>query len=435
MLKKLQAKAKELKAKNDALLAKVEKEDRSMNDDERAEFNNTFGKINDLIAQIEDFKKMQEAQSVIDSVDSLVDDDDKPVNDFKNIQVRDVGPKWKNGFGEMLQCVARAARGGEVDNRLVNAAGTNTQVGSEGGFLVETDHATDLIQRTYETSALASRCQVREISANSNRYTQNYIDETSRATGSRLGGIQGYWIDEAGTITPSKPKFGQIDKKLGKLAGLIYATEEMMQDGVALNSMINAAFPEEFAWLLDDAIFNGDGVGKPEGILSHAATVSVAKESGQTADTIVFQNISKMWSRMWAPARARSVWVINQDVEQQLQSMSLAVGTGGVPVYMPAGGISNSPFSTLYGRPVIPIEQCKTIGDKGDIALVDMSQYLLIQKGGIRMDESIHVQFLTDQRAFRFIYRVNGLPLWKSALTPANGSNTLSPFVVLDARG
>ena len=126
--------------------------------------------------------------------------------------------------------------------------------------------------------------------------------------------------------------------------------------------------------------------------------------------------------------------MINQDVEPQLSQMTITVGTGGIPVYMPAGGVSGAQYSTLFGRPVIPVEQANTIGSLGDISLVDLSQYLLIDKGGINAASSIHVRFIYDESVFRFIYRVDGMPIWKSSLQPFKGSNTLSPFVTLAAR-
>jgi len=163
--------------------------------------------------------------------------------------------------------------------------------------------------------------------------------------------------------------------------------------------------------------------------------VSVAKEVGQAAATVVYQNVLKMWSRMWAPSRGNAVWFINQDVEPQLMQLYMAVGTGGVPVWMPANGISGSPYATLFGRPIIPVEYCPTLGTVGDIMLVDLSQYEFIDKGGVQQTSSIHVSFLTGETAFRFMYRCNGMPEWKSALTPKSGSaNTLSPYVALATR-
>jgi HK97 family phage major capsid protein len=221
---------------------------------------------------------------------------------------------------------------------------------------------------------------------------------------------------------------------LNKLMGLYYATDELLTDAAALGSIVEMAFAEEFAFMLDDGAIRGTGAGQMLGILNAACLVSVAKEAGQAADSVVPENIIKMWSRLWARSRPNAVWFINQDVEPKLHTMSITVGTGGVPVYMPAGGLSQSMYSTLFGRPVIPIEQCATVGDKGDIVLADMSQYLTAVKGGIQAAQSIHVQFLTDETAFRWVYRTDGQPWWKSALTPYKGSNSQSPFVTLDAR-
>jgi len=164
--------------------------------------------------------------------------------------------------------------------------------------------------------------------------------------------------------------------------------------------------------------------------------VTVSKEIGQPAATILAENVIKMWARMWSRSRPNAVWFINQNIEPQLYTMSLSVGVGGIPVYMPANGLSDSPYGKLMGRPVIPIEQCQTLGTLGDIILADFSQYVLADKGGIQTAQSIHVQFTTDESVFRFVYRVDGQPIWNSALTPYKGgaSNSLSPFVVLETR-
>jgi HK97 family phage major capsid protein len=65
--------------------------------------------------------------------------------------------------------------------------------------------------------------------------------------------------------------------------------------------------------------------------------------------------------------------------------------------------------------------------------LASLSQYQTITNGGIQAASSMHVLFTTDEMAFRFIYRVDGAPLWHSALTPFKGSATQSPFVVLSS--
>jgi HK97 family phage major capsid protein len=140
---------------------------------------------------------------------------------------------------------------------------------------------------------------------------------------------------------------------------------------------------------------------------------------------------------MFATSRQNAVWLINQNIEPQLFTMSLSVGTGGIPIYMPAGGLSGQPYGTLFGRPVMAIEQAATLGDIGDIIFADLTNgYILAEKGGIKSDMSIHVRFVYDESVFRFTMRVDGQPVRASALTPFKGGAnfTQSHFIALEAR-
>lgn len=336
-------------------------------------------------------------------------------------------------FGEQLMAAYRAAMpGGKVDERLSTraASGLNETTPSDGGFLVQQDFVTELLKRTYETGILASKVKKIPISTNANGMKINAIDEDSRANGSRWGGVQTYWEGEADEITASKPKFRQMELSLKKLTGLCYATDELLQDAAALEAVIRQAFAEEFGFKIDDAILSGSGEGEPLGILNSGAIVTVAKEASQT-DTITVENLIKMWNRLWSRSRANAVWYINQELEPYLYTLKI----GDKPVYIPAGGLSEKPYGTLFGRPVVPIEQCSAAGEVGDIILADIGQYLLIDKGGIKSASSIHVRFLYDENVFRFIYRVDGKPIWTKPLTPYKGSATVSPFVTLAKRG
>lgn len=338
-------------------------------------------------------------------------------------------------FGEQLISVAKAA-GGFADPRLMEqkATGMSEGVPADGGFLVQEDFAAELLKLTFAQGEILSRVRKFPISANSNSLRANYLDEGSRADGSRWGGVLAYWKAEAAEKTASNPTFGQLLLELNKLIGLCYATDELLQDAAALESIINYAFQMEFTYQLEDAVINGTGAGQPLGIMNAPARIDVAKEAGQAADTIVSENIVNMWSRMWAPSRKNAVWFINQDCEPQLHSMYVAVGATGVPVYLPAGGLSAAPYATLYGRPVIPVEYCQTVGDLGDILFADLSQYWMIDKGGMQQAESIHVRFIYDETCFRFVYRADGQPSWPGTITPANSTTTLSPFVALAER-
>lgn len=339
-------------------------------------------------------------------------------------------------FGEFLQAVRGANLStGYMDDRLrkqhLAATGSNESVGSEGGFLVGTDMSAEIIKRAYDVGTLASRCKRIPISAASNGVKLNGIDETSRANGSRYGGVQAYWAAEAQTVTAFAPKFRKIELELKKLFALWYATEELLADAVAMTAVATDAVASELAFKLDDTIFRGSGAGQPRGIFADSGIfVSVAKEAAQTATTINATNVSKMYARLWAKSIPNSVWLMNQDCLNQLPLMSIS----NQPIFTPPGGFSVAPFGTLLGRPIQVIEQCETLGTQGDIALVDLSQYALAEKGGVQQSSSMHVRFLYDEQVFKFTTRVDGRPLWHSSLTPFKGSATQSPFVFLDTR-
>jgi HK97 family phage major capsid protein len=340
---------------------------------------------------------------------------------------------FKN-MGEQLQAIKTAAVSNSrvIDPRLnAGPQGANETVDSEGGFLIAPQYTEDLLQRTYDTGQVASRCYTQPMS--SNRLVMNAVDEKSRVDGSRWGGLQAFWANEAGLYTGSKPKFRQIQLTANKLIGLVYATEEQLADGPALEAYIQRAVPNEFAFKIDDAIINGPGNGQPLGVLNSAAFIQTLKEGGQLTGTIVTNNILKMWKRMYGPSRQNAVWFINQDTEDQLYALVLGSGTAVQLLYTPPGTRGNQ-YGLLLGRPVIPIEQCQSLSTQGDIILADMSQYILGQRGGLRADSSMHVSFLTGENAFRFMLRLDGQPWWSTPLTPKNGANTQSPFIVLQSR-
>ena len=342
-------------------------------------------------------------------------------------------------IGDELKAVQRATltQGRELAPRLkalnMKALGTNELIGSEGGFLLEPSFAQEILQPMHESGAYSSRVQNIPIGAQANGITVRAVDETSRVTGSRWGGIQGYRLNEAGTFTASTPTFRLVELRLKKYAVICYATDELLQDSTALGGIIQQGASEELSFMVNDDIFEGSGQGGPLGILKSPALISVAKEAGQPAATIMTQNIVNMWKRCHPASKGNSVWFINTDCTAQIYQMSLSVGTGGMPMFMLPGSLPNSPAGTLMGRPVVETEYNSTLGTLGDIVLADMSQYAMIQRD-VTAASSIHVQFLTDQTCFRFVYRCDGQPKIAAPLTPFHGTNTLSPFVALATR-
>jgi len=348
--------------------------------------------------------------------------------------VKDAGDQPFSSLGEQLMAVKEftTSHGTKVDARL-KITGAGEQIPADGGFLVQTDFATTLLEKTFASSGIISRCFRIPISANANSIKIPAVADSNRGDGYRSGGILAYWKGEGAQKSATVPSFAQVALELKKLTGLTYCTDELLEDASALEAWIGRAFASEFDFKIADAIINGDGTVMPLGILNSPCLVTVTAETGQGASTIVAENIIKMWASRFGPNSSNYVWLINQNIEPQLYTMGLAVGAGGGPVYMPVGGLSVAPYATLMGRPVIPCEQAAALGTAGDIILADLSQYVIIDKGSVQAASSIHIKFDYDETAFRFVYRCDGQPLWANYLTPYKGTTSYqSPFVVLN---
>jgi HK97 family phage major capsid protein len=352
---------------------------------------------------------------------------------------RDENERPFANFGEQLLAVEKAANDpANIDKRLIalnaKATGGSALIGPDGGFLVQTDFSQAILKRMNEVGVLASKVQHIPVSGNADSVEIPYVDETSRATGSRWGGVQVYRVGETDAASASRPKINKMKTELSDIRGLAYMTDRQLRDAGAMASVYTEAFGEEFAWVLDNEIYRGAGGVQCLGVLNSGALISVSKETGQDADTFVFENAIKMLARLHPRSMGKAEWYINQDVWPQLLTMNLGLGTAATPVFLPPGGASQAPYGTLFGRPINVIEHASTIGDQGDVVLADLSQYFVIEKGGLESASSIHVKFTTHEQAFRWQLSVNGQPKWKTALTPANGTSTVSPFIALDAR-
>lgn len=349
-------------------------------------------------------------------------------------------------FGEFLQAVAIASdtrmasmvpNSRELLERLTayQAAASGMSVGAPagGGYLVRTDWSAAMLQRAGEQAQLLPRCRGIDIGADFDGLEYPYIDEVSRATGSRWGGVQVYWKAEAATVTAKQPKIGKGELRLLEIMGLAYSTERLLRDTTALQSLLSDAFTSEFAFKIDDAIVRGNGAGQMLGFFTGPSMVSVAKETSQVAATVVAANVLKMYARMPARLKPGAVWLIHSDVMTQLPQMVI----GDQPVWLaPGSSLNQAPTGLLLGKPVLEIEQCEALGTQGDIFFVNLNEYVVIRKAteGIRADTSMHVRFLYDEMAFRWVTSINGQPIWSSALTPYKGASSMSPYIALDTR-
>lgn len=388
--------------------------------------------INELNAEAKGLKTNIEAKQALEDVTAMAE---KPApRATKAVAVEAPKAPAHNGFengGSFFKAVAKSGSTGITDKRLSIQNGAVERVGEDGGFLIPTDFRTEIQKVVESDESLLGK--TRQFKTSSNQLVLP-VSETAPWDGS---GIQAFWEGEAQGGAESKPQFRQANLRLHKITAMVRVSEELLEDAPALESYIKSEAPEAFVHKINNAIIDGDGVGKPLGFLRSGFKVAIAKEAGQDADTVVTANIENMYARLLPKSVKNAAWLVHPEVLPSLRLMKFVEGANSpVPAYMPPAGLSTAPYGTLMGLPIMPMMGgVKELGTEGDICLVDLSHYITaVKTSGIKSEISTHVYFVTGESAFRFVMRVAGECPYSKPVKTENGNYEMSGIITLADR-
>lgn len=424
------------------ILDKAATENRDLLDAEAAEFTRLKGASDAKSAEIERLQAMIDLEQEISAASAVAgsvvilsgNGSDIVVGEENSAKDPKLG--FRN-FGDYASSVFKAALPGNApDPRLLPLRSAavpttygNEGAGADGGFLVPPEFSKDIFMLSLDDEALLPMTDNVTVTGNSMAFPK---DET---TPWGTDGITVSWQAEAAAAPAAKPKFGESALKLKKLMALVPITDELLSDTNALTSYMPKKVASRMQWKINESILFGGGQGIPLGALASGAVLTQAKDSGQATGTLSALNLANMIARLPPGSFKNAVWIVNNDVLPALFTLSL----GNYPIYLPVGGgvssIKGSPYGTLLGRPVFVSQHASSFSSQGDVILVDLSYYQTITKeGGMETATSMHLYFDADATAFRTIFRLDGQPKIAAPISPAKGTNKLSPFVQLAAR-
>jgi HK97 family phage major capsid protein len=314
----------------------------------------------------------------------------------------------------------------KLDRLRTIQASFGSEVPDAGGFLIPETWRSEVVALALEESIVRPRATV--IPMESLRAIVPITDATSDVT-SVYGGLSAAWTEEAAALSESQASFGRVVLDAKALKAYFNAPNELIQDSPAFGQFCEVVVPQAVSWYEDVAFLTGTGAAEPQGLTNAAALIQVAKESGQAAATIVWENVVKVFGRMLPSSLNRAVWLASPDTYAQLATMAQAVGTGGGPVWMADGTMS------ILSRPVFYHQALPVLGSVGDLIFADLSAYVVGDRALMQVDSSPHAKFNLDMTSFRVRHRVDGRPALQSAVTARNNaSTTLSAYVAIAAR-
>ena len=319
-------------------------------------------------------------------------------------------------------------RGVAPDRRL--SKDLEEGVGSAGGFLLPELFEAQLMDLNLSEEIVRPRCKVYGIpKAKGNSISIPAYADTTHATG--IAGVRAYWTAEGASLQESTPTLRKIFMSVEKLTCLTDSSNELIEDSaIPISEMVGYLFKSVISFKFDEVAISGVGGGIPLGFRNSPACITVSAESGQDADTIVYENLVNMFARLPVNSylKKNTIWISSVSNIPQLMQIGIKLGTAGVhiPVFKERTG-----RYFILGKECLFSEHASLLGEEGNLMLADLSQYALAIKSGIRIESSIHDKFTTDMSTFRAVIRFAGQPLINSALTLADGSTTVSPFIQL----
>ena len=420
----LKKEARDTGSRMEARLQKAIGENRELTAEEQAEHDADDAALTRQLANIDRLEQLASRTAAIGA--------DPVAAPALTVPAQPRNPKpSSDGFtslGEFAMAVGQANPAADanfrMDDRLSAPANVHTEQGDQAGsFLVPAEFREEIADLVFgDSDEIMNLISPEPTSKNK---VQGLGDET---TPWGTDGVQAYWRGEAEQMTASKLNLTPRETALHECYAFVNATEELLEDAPRLTNYLTRKAPSAIRWTAVDGFMNGDGVGKPLGWMKSDALVSVAKESGQAADTIVAKNLAKMFSRMLMPTQG--VFLANSDTLPELMVLE---SENGQPLWQPNYAVG--PGGAILGRPVIFSEHCPTVGDLGDLQFINPNGYEAFRKAnGISLQESIHLFFDYNVRAFRWIFRIGGQPVLSAPVSPASGTNTKSHFVALAAR-
>jgi len=346
-------------------------------------------------------------------------------------------------LGEYALCVKKATEGQGLDPRLekwYNKTGVKAATGLVGGDsdpqaagTLPEQFAGQIVKNLVSDDSLIPYVQKFPMSVGRNLKIPVFKDY-DRGSATATARIVDYAVTDTAAgrsaVTVSRPNFETVNLSLNKRAALVPATEELLEDnGVALGVFLNMAIADQLRARVNEGIIRGVA-NFSDGVIGHAATLTLAR---QVNDTIETDDVTAMRARFYGDYN-KAVWVCSHSAYNPILGLTL----GNYPMFLPQG-IHGAPTDMLLGRPLVKSEYASSVGDTGDLILMDGSKYWAAVKGNgasndvnIELAQSIHLYFNLAEQAFRGVIRWDGRPIFSSIFTLANGDK-VSPFIELSA--
>jgi HK97 family phage major capsid protein len=330
-------------------------------------------------------------------------------------------PKERDHYSGVLK-----AWGSEWVNKPVEKAALLESSGQLGGYTVPRQMSLVLLKTLAEKSILYQRClRVEMTSREIELPTVDTSNTGTAGTSPFFGGMAFQWgVVQGAALPETEPKFA-LDRLVSwSLEGYLKLSNQFLADaGPEAETLLVEIMARAAAWQAEYAFLRGTGADglMPLGMLNANACINVTRT---IAAQVAAEDIANMAAALMPECWRNAIWVCNPTCLEDIVSVSGFQLNQGIIT-------SDGSIGILANRPLYPTEKLPTIGNLGDLMLVDPSMYVLGIRQEVVVDADPHSAFQNNQTFFRVWLRIGGQPWLNSPVTLADGTTSASSIIAL----
>ena len=307
---------------------------------------------------------------------------EKPQADERSRKTGRASNEYKNAFWQVM----RNKAGLEVKNAL--------QIGSdaEGGYLTPDEFEHTLVEALEEEDIFRGLANTIQTSSGDRKFS----------VVARIGVAS--WVDDDGAIPESDDSFKQVTLSAYKLATMIKISEELLNDSAFdLESYVAKEFGRRIGTKEEEALFVGDGTGKPTGILDATGGGQLGKTTSGAA-AISFDEIMDLFYSLKSPYRKNATFLMNDSTVKAIRKLKDGAGQY---IWQPSM-VAGTP-DTILNRPVLTSAYMPEIsaGNK-TVAFGDFKYYWIADRQGRSFKRLNELFAVTGQIGFVATQRLDG---------------------------
>lgn len=264
----------------------------------------------------------------------------------------------------------------------------------QGGFLAPTEYVMETLRNITEFAGIRNLCNIRTTS------------RTGINIPKRNGAAAAAWVTETGTRSETaNPSFGMLDIPTHEMYAMTKVSKQELEDSVFdIEGFLREEYGEQFGVTEADSIINGNGVGKPEGVLVNSGISYVP--SGD-ANLLTGDGLIALYYELKEAYINAATWVMNRSTLKTVRQLKEGV-TG---QYLWAPGIkADARPATILDRPYITAPEMPAVtANAYPVLLGDFRRgYTIVDRIGMEITQDPFTSKSTGMIEFSARRRVGG---------------------------